>query len=123
MLSQIIYGLAHIHCWSVLHWDIKLDNILLAKKGIYKIIDFGVSKIMKKGQVANDSCGTPAYLAPEIILEKGYTGFGVDIWSLGVLLYATMNLTVPFEGENIEELNKNILKGEFKFWAWISDEG
>lgn len=70
---------------------------------------------MKKGQVANDSCGTPAYLAPEIILEKGYTGFGVDIWSLGVLLYATMNLTVPFEGENIEELNKNILKGEFKF--------
>ena len=80
-----------------------------------KICDFGVSKIIKKSQTINESCGTPAYLAPEIILEKGYRGFGVDIWSLGILLYAMLNVSVPFEGETIEKLNENILKGEFKF--------
>lgn len=66
-----------------------------------KICDFGVSKIIKKNQVINESCGTPAYLAPEIIKEKGYQGFGVDIWSLGILLFAMLNVSVPFEGDTI----------------------
>lgn len=53
-----------------------------------KICDFGVSKIVKKHQKIVEQCGTPAYIAPEIIADKGYHGFYVDIWSLGVLLYA-----------------------------------
>lgn len=87
-----------------------------------KICDFGVSKIIKKNQVINESCGTPAYLAPEIIKEKGYQGFGVDIWSLGILLFAMLNVSVPFEGDTIPQLNDNILKGEFKFRAELTLE-
>jgi len=115
IFKQIVYGLAHIHCRSVIHRDIKLDNILLdCEKGV-KICDFGVSKIIKKGQVIQEQCGTPAYLAPEIIIDKGYEGFFVDVWSMGVLLYAMVCGTVPFKAQNLEDLHKLILKGEFTF--------
>lgn len=83
IFKQIVYGLAHIHCRSVMHRDIKLDNILLDCESGVKICDFGVSKIIKKGQQINEQCGTPAYIAPEIITDEGYEGFFVDIWSLG----------------------------------------
>ena len=74
-----------------------------------------MSKIIKKGQVIQEQCGTPAYLAPEIIIDKGYEGFFVDVWSLGVLLYAMLNGTVPFKAQTLEELHELILKGEFTF--------
>jgi serine/threonine protein kinase len=83
IFKQIIYGLSHIHCRSVIHRDIKLDNILLDCESGVKICDFGVSKIIKKGQVIKEQWGTPAYIAPEIITDEGYEGFFVDIWSLG----------------------------------------
>jgi serine/threonine protein kinase len=122
IFKQIVYGLAHIHCRSVIHRDVKLDNILLdCEKGV-KICDFGVSKIIKKGQVIAEQCGTPAYLAPEIIIDKGYEGFFVDIWSLGVLLYAMLCGTVPFKAQNLEDLHKLILKGEFTFACDLSQE-
>jgi serine/threonine protein kinase len=90
MFKQIVYGLAHCHCRSVLHRDIKLDNILMDNEGSIKICDFGVSRLINKGQIIQEQCGTPAYLAPEIIADEGYEGFYVDIWSLGVLLYAML---------------------------------
>lgn len=122
IFKQIAYGLAHIHCRSVIHRDIKLDNILLdCEKGV-KICDFGVSKIIKKGQIIQEQCGTPAYLAPEIIIDKGYEGFFVDIWSLGVLLFAMLCGTVPFKAQNLEDLHKLILKGEFTFPTELSSE-
>ena len=62
-----------------------------------------------------EQCGTPAYLAPEIIIADGYEGFYADIWSLGVLLYAMLQGTVPFKANNIAELHKLILKGDFDF--------
>jgi serine/threonine protein kinase len=67
VFKQVVIGLAHIHCRSVAHRDIKLDNILLTKEGKIKICDFGVSRISKKGELVADQCGTPAYLAPEIV--------------------------------------------------------
>lgn len=67
IFRQIVYGLAHIHSRNVLHRDIKLDNILLDSDGGVKICDFGVSKIIDKHKIINDQCGTPAYIAPEII--------------------------------------------------------
>mmetsp|Transcript_7512 Transcript_7512/g.12687 ORF Transcript_7512/g.12687 Transcript_7512/m.12687 type:complete len:305 (-) Transcript_7512:105-1019(-) len=122
IFKQIAYGLAHIHCRSVIHRDIKLDNILLdCEKGV-KICDFGVSKIIKKGQVIQEQCGTPAYLAPEIIIDKGYEGFFVDVWSLGVLLFAMLCGTVPFKASNLEDLHKLILKGDFSFPCELSDD-
>ena len=93
--------------------------MLDSEKGV-KICDFGVSKIIKKGQLIQEQCGTPAYLAPEIILDKGYEGFFVDVWSLGVLLYAMLTGTVPFKAPNLEELHALILKGSFTFPSHVS---
>jgi len=106
----------------VIHRDVKLDNILLdCDKGV-KVCDFGVSKIIKKGQFIKEQCGTPAYLAPEIIIDQGYEGYFVDMWSLGVLLYAMVCGTVPFKAQNLEDLHKLILKGDFTFPVELSQD-
>lgn len=76
-----------------------------------KICDFGVSKIIRKKQRINEQCGTPAYIAPEIISDKGYEGFYADIWSLGVLLFVMLNGAVPFKAANMKDLHKLILSG------------
>jgi serine/threonine protein kinase len=86
-MKQILDGLYHIHSKSILHRDIKLDNILLTSSGDIKICDFGVSKLMTKGRRIKEQCGTPAYIAPEILREEGYEGFAVDIWSSGGIIF------------------------------------
>jgi tRNA A-37 threonylcarbamoyl transferase component Bud32 len=91
-MKQILDGLYHIHSKSILHRDIKLDNILLNTEGeikvcsLYQICDFGVSKVMAKGRKINEQCGTPAYIAPEILKGAGYEGFAADVWSAGGIL-------------------------------------
>ena len=72
IFKQIVYGLAHIHSRHVLHRDIKLDNILMEADLGIKICDFGVSKIINRKQIIKEQCGTPAYIAPEIISECVY---------------------------------------------------
>ncbi|KAL4497270.1 hypothetical protein ABPG72_011205 [Tetrahymena utriculariae] len=111
MLTQIISGLTYIHGNMVLHRDIKLDNILVDSQLNLKIIDFGISRIIQKDQKMMEQCGTPAFLAPEIIANKGYEGFGSDLWSLGVLIYILLFGKVPFKGNNLTELHRNILNG------------
>ena len=105
LFKQIIEGIGYIHSKSILHRDIKLDNILLDGKGKVKIADFGVSKIVKKGEVMCEQSGTPAYIAPEIIRDKGYKGFKADLWSAGVVLYALLTGTVPFKANNMKDLH------------------
>lgn len=75
VFRQVVYGLAHIHSRNVLHRDIKLDNMLLDSDGAVKICDFGVSKIIDKNKTINDQCGTPAYIAPEIITNEVFFTF------------------------------------------------
>ena len=122
IFKQIILALQYIHNHNIVHRDIKLDNILIDLDNNVKICDFGVSKIIKKGDIMLDQCGTPAYIAPEILKDKGYEGFGVDIWSAGVVLYAMLSGTVPFKGEDLKELHKIIIDGEFKSIKNISKE-
>lgn len=119
---QILYGLGHCHCRSVLHRDVKLDNILIGNSGQVKICDFGVSKIISNNKKIFEQCGTPAYIAPEIISDKGYEGYYVDIWSLGVLLYAMVCGAVPFKANNMQELYTNIMKKGFTFPVALSKE-
>jgi serine/threonine protein kinase len=119
---QILYGLGHCHWRSVLHRDIKLDNILLGKGGTVKICDFGVSKIVKPKQKIYEQWGTPAYIAPEIIADNGYEGYYVDIWSLGVLLYAMVWGAVPFKAGNMQELYHNIMGKGFSFPVPLSKQ-
>jgi serine/threonine protein kinase len=112
---QLLRGLKHIHSKNILHRDIKLDNILLTESEgelKAKICDFGVSRFITDSEVINEQCGTPAYIAPEIIKKKGYKGFGADIWSLGVLLYAMVMGAMPFKAQNIEGLHQKILDRE-----------
>ena len=113
IFKQLILGLRHCHSRGILHRDIKLDNILLNAKGDIKICDFGVSKIVNKGETMTEQCGTPAYIAPEILRDKGYEGFAVDIWSAGVALYAMLYGTVPFKANNMRDLHKLIMKGNY----------
>ena len=115
LFIQLVRGLRHIHSKKILHRDIKLDNILLIEADgelKAKICDFGVSRVINEHEVINEQCGTPAYIAPEIIKKKGYKGFGADIWSLGVLLYAMIMGAMPFKANDIDGLHQKILKRE-----------
>jgi serine/threonine protein kinase len=82
--KENILGLSFMHKKGVLHRDIKLDNILLDENLTPKLCDFGVSRFIGPDEIINEQCGTPAYIAPEIIKKNGYKGFKADIWSLGV---------------------------------------
>jgi serine/threonine protein kinase len=88
---------------------------------VVKICDFGVSKIIGRGHFIREQCGTPAYLAPEIIEDKGYEAYFPDIWSLGILLYAMVTGTVPFKAPNLQELHTLIIKSDFNFPSDISE--
>ena len=122
IFKQIILALQYIHSHNIVHRDIKLDNILIDLDNNIKICDFGVSKILKKGELMFDQCGTPTYIAPEILKNRGYEGFGVDIWSAGVVLYSMLSGTVPFKGGDLKELNKLIIEGDYKTINHISKE-
>ena len=104
LFKQIVEALRYCHSKRILHRDIKLDNILLTLEGDLKICDFGVSKIVRPGEKMTEQCGTPAYIAPEILLDRGYEGFAVDIWSAGVVLFAMLYGQVPFKANNYSDL-------------------
>jgi len=114
IFKQIIEGLEYLHAQNILHRDIKLDNILIDLNNTVKICDFGVSKQIKSGEVMRDQCGTPAYIAPEILLNKGYEGFGVDIWSAGVVLYTMLAGVVPFKHKYLNDLHYSIIQGKYE---------
>ena len=119
IFKDLIDGLNYCHSKGVLHRDIKLDNILLNAAGHIKICDFGVSKLVKEGERMTVHCGTPAYIAPEILRNKGYEGFAVDVWSVGVVLYAMIYGTVPFKANDMKILHKLIMKGMGCFYNII----
>ncbi len=121
VLKQILDGLYYCHSKNILHRDVKLDNILLNSEGNIKICDFGVSKVVRSGERMTEQCGTPAYIAPEILRDKGYEGFAVDVWSAGVVLYAMIYGTVPFKAGNMQELHKLIIKGNYTLKQDVSE--
>lgn len=121
IFRQIVHGLGYIHTRSVLHRDIKPDNILLDFENKVKICDFGVSKIVDRDTIIKEQCGTPAYIAPEIISDRGYKGYFVDHWSLGVLLFTMLNGVVPFKSTSMKELHMLIKNRLFSYQVDISD--
>ena len=94
--ANIYDGLMHLHERHILYRDLKPENVLIdSEDGYCILIDLGFAK-----EVTDKTytfCGTPLYLAPEIIIDKGYEGFFVDVWSLGVMLFAILCGTVPFK--------------------------
>eukprot|EP00041_Stephanoeca_diplocostata_P022261 m.529138 g.529138 ORF g.529138 m.529138 type:complete len:335 (-) comp22016_c0_seq11:1046-2050(-) len=102
--AEICLGLWYLHDHKVLYRDLKLDNVMLSATGHVKIADFGMCKEnIPKGGRTSTFCGTPGYLAPEIIQEKPY-GASVDWWALGVLMYEMMIGDSPFEADDDDEL-------------------
>lgn len=122
VFRSLIVGLNYCHSKGVVHRDIKLDNVLLNSEGELKLCDFGVCKTIVRGERMTERCGTPAYIAPEILRGKGYEGFGADIWSAGIALYAMLYGTVPFKGPTLQELKEAILAGKYTLKEDISKE-
>ncbi|XP_042041349.1 SNF1-related protein kinase catalytic subunit alpha KIN10-like [Salvia splendens] len=110
--QQIIAGVEYCHRNNVVHRDLKLENLLLDEKGNVKIADFGLSNIMKDGNLLRTACGSPNYAAPEIISAQPY-GPEVDIWSCGIILYALLCGALPFDDTNIPFLFKKIKAGRY----------
>ena len=104
LYRQIILGIKYMHQQGIVHRDIKLENILIDLNNNIKICDFGIGRVLSSPeQPLFDQCGTPMYIAPEILLcskEKGYKGFPVDIWSSGIVLYILLSGTLPFSFKN-----------------------
>ncbi|KAN0012296.1 hypothetical protein ACTFIU_007594 [Dictyostelium citrinum] len=114
---QMLCGLIYCHSNMVCHRDLKLENLLVDEDGNLKISDFGYSNIIKPGNLLSTFCGSPVYAPPEILLEKRYNGNEVDIWSMGVILYAMVTGQLPWtltDGVQVEGMDR-LLRGEFKY--------
>lgn len=109
--GQMVLALEYLHHCSVIHRDVKPENILICESGYIKLSDFGLCKILKSRTWT--LCGTPEYLAPEIILSKGYT-FSIDWWAFGVLVYEMICGYPPFYSTSPIKLYAKILDGQFK---------
>ncbi|XP_052179961.1 SNF1-related protein kinase catalytic subunit alpha KIN10-like isoform X2 [Diospyros lotus] len=106
--QQIISGVEYCHRNMVVHRDLKPENLLVDARGNVKIADFGLSNVMRDGHFLKTSCGSPNYAAPEVVSGNLYAGPEVDVWSCGVILYALLCGTLPFDDENIPNLFKKI---------------
>lgn len=126
LITQILSAVKFLHDTDVCHRDLKPENILFKRQGEdqVKIIDFGLSKQMKKGISMKKKLGTPYYIAPEI-LEENY-GKEVDLWSIGVITYVVLWGYPPFFGNDAKELFINIYNVNYEFWdedwGFISEE-
>ncbi|XP_038553071.1 protein kinase C delta type-like [Micropterus salmoides] len=120
--AEIIVGLQFLHSKGIIYRDLKLDNVMLDKDGHIKIADFGMCKEKVFGEArATTFCGTPDYIAPEILLGQKYT-FSVDWWSFGVLVYEMLIGQSPFQGDDEDELFEAIRSDIPHYPRWITKE-
>jgi len=119
---QLINGLENIHRHGMVHRDLKLENILIDKNNILKIIDFSLCNYYNKNNLLSTPCGSPCYASPEMISGKKYDGIMVDIWSTGIILYIMLCGFLPFDGENTDKMYDKILKCQVKFPDNLGDD-
>ncbi|XP_042060419.1 CBL-interacting serine/threonine-protein kinase 24-like isoform X2 [Salvia splendens] len=119
--QQLIDVVSHCHSKGVYHRDLKPENLLLDSQGKLKVSDFGLSALPQKGvDILHTTCGTPNYVAPEVLSNRGYDGAAADIWSCGVILYVLMAGYLPFEEIDLPSLyNKRIKIEGIKRDSWF----
>ncbi|CAN8258997.1 unnamed protein product [Cochlearia groenlandica] len=123
MFQQLIDGISYCHIKGVFHRDLKLENVLLDAKGDIKITDFGLSALpqhFRDDGLLHTTCGSPNYVAPEVLANRGYDGAASDIWSCGVILYVILTGCLPFDDRNLAVLYQKICKGDPPIPRWLS---
>ncbi|XP_043704442.1 CBL-interacting protein kinase 18-like [Telopea speciosissima] len=123
--QQLISAVDFCHSRGVYHRDLKPENLLLDENENLKVSDFGLSALAESKRqdgLLHTTCGTPAYVAPEVINRKGYDGAKADVWSCGVILYVLLAGFLPFHDSNLMEMYRKIGKGEFKCPNWFPME-
>jgi serine/threonine protein kinase len=126
--QQLVVGLHYCHKQGVAHRDLKPENLLLSDKDQLKIMDFGLSNMQKggvkeqnSGSLLNTVCGTPNYVAPEVLKEQGYNGITADVWSCGVILFVMLAGYLPFDDPNMNHLFNKIERGDFRMAKHFTD--
>jgi serine/threonine protein kinase len=121
-LIEMILALEYLHKKNMLYRDLKPENILIDRNGHIKLIDFGLSKILQKQKEKSYTiCGTPQYLAPEILSDKGYDST-VDWWSLGCVFYEMLIGITPYKINLEDSLNKNLYKQKIFIPDYVTEE-
>ncbi|XP_065430399.1 death-associated protein kinase 2-like isoform X6 [Chrysemys picta bellii] len=117
-LQQILEGVAYMHGRHVAHFDLKPENIMLLEKDVpnpkIKIIDFGLAQKLEDGVTFKSLCGTPQYIAPEVINYEPLSS-ATDMWSIGVITYILLSGMSPFQGETDAETLSNVVAGNYEF--------
>ncbi|KAI3690846.1 hypothetical protein L2E82_49057 [Cichorium intybus] len=122
MFQQLIDGVSYCHDKGVYHRDLKLENVLVDAKGSIKISDFGLSALpqhLRDDGLLHTTCGSPNYVAPEILSNRGYDGATSDTWSCGVILYVILTGYLPFDDRNLAVLYQKIFKGDVQMPKWL----
>ncbi|XP_035816315.1 CBL-interacting protein kinase 21 isoform X5 [Zea mays] len=123
LFQQLIDAVGYCHEKGVCHRDLKPENVLVDAKGNIKVSDFGLSALpqnQRKDGLLHTTCGSPNYIAPEVLLNKGYDGSVSDVWSCGVILYVMLTGSLPFDDQNMVVLYQKILKGNAHIPKWLS---
>ncbi|TGZ76284.1 Pkinase-domain-containing protein [Ascodesmis nigricans] len=119
---QIASALDYCHRNSIVHRDLKIENILISKTGDIKIIDFGLSNLFSPRSHLKTFCGSLYFAAPELLQAKQYVGPEVDVWSFGIVLYVLVCGKVPFDDQNMPALHAKIKRGIVDYPQWLSAE-
>lgn len=117
---QIASALDYCHRNSIVHRDLKIENILISKTGDIKIIDFGLSNLFAPRGHLKTFCGSLYFAAPELLQARAYTGPEVDVWSFGIVLYVLVCGKVPFDDQSMPALHAKIKKGLVDYPNWLT---
>lgn len=123
--QQLITAVGYCHSRGIFHRDLKPENLLLDDNFDLRVSDFGLSALtdqIRPDGLLHTLCGTPAYVAPEILAKKGYDGAKIDVWSCGIILYVLTTGYLPFNDSNLMAMYRKIYRGDFRCPKWTSPD-